>query len=143
MPELVAGASQDRVWARVHAMLAVFACVLLPGVSWLDGSGWLAWTMYAKSEHYRLRVEAHSAGHRRWISPTALAAHAAPDVQNALAGTEVWHHGSQGRTLERRIDAVSELACSVVGAEAVVLTLDRKGTLDGPVQTFRLKKSCP
>src|SRR5688572_20298498 len=98
--------------------------------------------MYAKSEHYRLRVEAHSAGHRRWISPTAIAAHAAPDVRNALAGTEAWRHGSQGPMLERRIEAVGELACSVARAEEIVLTLDRKGTLDGPVQTFRLKKSC-
>jgi hypothetical protein len=123
-------------------MLAVVTCVLLPGMSWLDGSGWLAWTMYAKSEHYRMRFEAHSAGHSRWISPTLIAAHAAPDVRNALAGAEVWHHGGQGRMLERRMDAVGELACSVARADNVVLTLERRRTLDAPVQTFRVSKHC-
>lgn len=35
---------------RLHTTIAVLFALVLPAYSWLDGSGWLAWTMFAKSE---------------------------------------------------------------------------------------------
>jgi hypothetical protein len=39
-----------------HSAAAIVLCAALPALSWLDGTGSVAWTMFSKSETYRLSV---------------------------------------------------------------------------------------
>jgi hypothetical protein len=41
---------------KLHAVVALVVAIALPAWSWRDGSGWLAWTMFAGSQTYRLGV---------------------------------------------------------------------------------------
>jgi len=34
---------------RLHFAVALVLGLVLPGYSWINGSGWLAWTMFATS----------------------------------------------------------------------------------------------
>jgi hypothetical protein len=119
-------------------------CVLIPGWSWLDGSGWLAWTMFAHSSTYRLRVVGASArGEPRYIVPTELAARASADLGTFLAGSERWHHAPVGPTLRRHLVQVAALGCGVASdLRSVEVTLEERRTLDAPVLTTPARASC-
>lgn len=123
--------------------LAVLACVAIPAWSWLDGSGSLAWTMYAHSSSFRLRIQALNEHDKaRSIAPSALAAVAEQDLRTALSGAEGFRHARQGRQLQRYLPRVAELACDVSQAARVVLTLEVKRDLDAPVTTTVERRQC-
>jgi hypothetical protein len=119
-----------RVW---QCGLAAIACVLVPAWSWRDGSASLAWSMYAHSSSFRLRIRSFDhAGKQRSLAPSALAARAEQDLKTVLAGAEGFRHARQGRLLQRHLPELARLACEVSGAERVVLTLEDKRDLDSP-----------
>ena len=124
-------------------MLGVLACFAVPAWSWLDGSGSLAWTMYAHSSSFRLRIQAvDGRGKARSIAPTSLAAVAEQDLRTALSGAEGFRHARQGRPLQSYLPRVAELACVVSHAKQVALTLDVKDNLDAPVVTTVRRQQC-
>ena len=124
--------------------LAVLACVAIPGWSWLDGSGSLAWSMYAHSSSFRLRIQAlDEHGRARSIAPSSLGAAAEQDLRTALSGAEGFRHARQGRQLQRYLPRVAELACHLGHAASVMLTLEVKDNLDAPVVTTVERKRCP
>lgn len=130
-------------WPTLHFSMAALVCVVIPGVSWLDGSGSLAWTMYAGSASYRLRMAGYDEHARlRWISPTAMAARSAPDLQTVLSGAEGFRHGPQGITLRSRLPKLAALACEFSRARRVELTLDERRNLDAPLRTTRVVRRC-
>ena len=60
--------SGGRRWPATPAHTALWGlfALALPALSWLDGSGAFAWTMFSKSEAYRLEIEiVDAAGGRR------------------------------------------------------------------------------
>ena len=123
--------------------LGVLVCVAVPAWSWLDGSGSLAWTMYAHSSSFRLRIQAVDERERaRSIAPSALAAVAEQDLRTALGGAEGFRHARQGGILERYFPRVAQLACGVSKAARVVLTLEVKQNLDAPVVTTVERQQC-
>jgi len=127
----------------LQLVLGVLACVAVPAWSWLDGSGSLAWTMYAHSSSFRLRVQALDEHDRtRSIAPSALGAVAEQDLRNALGGAEGFRHARQGRQLRRYLPRVALLACNVSRAAKVVLTLEVKDDLDAPVVTTIERRQC-
>jgi hypothetical protein len=134
----------ERVMPKIHAVAAGLACVVVPGASWIDGSGSLAWTMYSKSETYRMRVVARQTdGSIRRLSPTELAVRSRGSLGTYLAGAETWRHAPVGSALARNLGGLAELACSAApDAVSVELTLERHETVDAPVQTNRVWKRC-
>jgi hypothetical protein len=134
----------ERVMPKIHAVLALLACVIVPGASWLDGSGSLAWTMYSKSETYRMHVVARQAdGSIRRMSPTELAVRSQGSLGTYLAGAETWRHAPVGSALARDLGGLAELACSAAPrAVSVELTLERRKTVDAPIQTNRAWTHC-
>ena len=130
--------------ARLHVFLAVLVCLLIPGWSWLDGSGWLAWTMFSHSSTYRLRVVGASlGGEPRFIAPTELAARASPDLGTFLAGTERWHHAPVGPTLRRHLSEVAALGCGITSdLRSVEVTLEERRTLDAPILRTQARANC-
>lgn len=117
--------------------------MLVPAWSWLDGSGSLAWTMYAHSSSFRLRILAiDEHGRRRSIAPSSLAARAEQDVATALAGAEAFRHARQGQQLRRYLPHLAELACSVSRAARVELTLEDRPNLDAPTVKSAERRRC-
>lgn len=132
-----------RAWRGCQLGLGLVSCLLVPAWSWLDGSGSLAWTMYAHSSSFRLRIVATDRnGKSRSLAPSALAAQAERDVRIALGGAESFRHARQGRELRRYLPQLAELACRVGRATRVVLTLEDKPTLDAEVVTSVEAQNC-
>ena len=128
---------------RVHTVAALLAALVLPGGSWLDGSGWLAWTMYSKSETYRVRVVARdTAGRRRQIAPTELGVHGSRDLAIYLSGSERWRHAPAGNALRRHLPDLARLGCTLGGAASIEVTLEHRRTLDAPVETHVARAEC-
>jgi hypothetical protein len=136
------GGSRDRHPA-LHVVVAIILCALVPGSGWLLGDPELAWSMYAKSAAFRLRVEFTTDGHRRSLPASALAAAATGSLRTALSGAEHFKFASAGPSLRRHLAKLTLLACEVSRAERVRLTLDERATLDAPVRSTRKEAACP
>jgi hypothetical protein len=127
----------------LQLLLGLLACFLVPAWSWVDGSGSLAWTMYAHSSSFRLRIQAlDGQGRARSMAPSALGAVAEGDLRTALSGAEGFRHARQGRQLRRYLPRVAELACELSHAVKVTLTLEVKDDLDAPVVTTVERREC-
>jgi hypothetical protein len=131
--------------SRLHWIVALLVTTIVPGYSWHDGSGWLAWTMFSKSETYRLHVivtDAEGTPHR--INPTELAALSEGDAATFLSGAEHWRHAPIGAALRSNLPSLALLACGCA-TQAVVATIaiDMRKTLDANPSTWRASAHCP
>jgi len=127
-----------------HVIAASIFCLVMPAVSWLDGSGSLAWTMFSKSETYRLDVEVFDdAGRRRVINPTELAPFAGRDLAAFLGGAESWRHAPVGTSFQHSITGLAQLACRLSPAPTTTLVrLERRINLDAAVEASEARGSC-
>jgi hypothetical protein len=127
-----------------HVMLGAVLCVVLPAASWIDGSGWLAWTMFSRSEMYRLRLDVTDrAGNHRIVNPTELARVSSVDLATFLSGSESWRHGPVGRTFARSLGGLAERACRLPGdLTSVRLRLETRRNLDAPIEVFQDARAC-
>lgn len=118
-----------------HAAVAALVCLVLPGASWLDGTGSLAWTMYSGSASYRLEINAVSAaGARSPLAPSELARFMGREEAPYLVAADTWRMMSS-RGLRLRLPEVGGLACRLRPADQVEITLFTRRTLDAPVET--------
>jgi len=132
-----------RSWRGAQLTLGLVSCLLVPAWSWLDGSGSLAWTMYAHSSSFRLRIRAIDEHEkRRSIAPSALAARAEQDLAATLGGAEGFRHAHEGRQLRYYLPRIAELACRVSEAQRVELTLEDKPSLDAAAVITVEKRRC-
>jgi len=127
----------------LHVAIALILCLLVPGAGWLLGDPELAWSMYAKSATFRLRVEAISAGRTRTIAASAIAQAATGSLRTALGGAENFKFASAGPTLRRHLSELTLLSCQVSAAERVRLTLEERANLDAPLRSTRKEVTCP
>jgi hypothetical protein len=142
--EATPASSRSLRLTRTHGIAAALVCLVIPGLSWLDGSGWLAWNMFSKSATYRLRVLAHErSGESRAIAATALAVHADPVVGRWLAGSEAFRHAPVGSTIRRELRDIAALGCRAAEeAERIDVWLEERETLDAPVRTSHAEATC-
>jgi hypothetical protein len=119
-------------------------CAVIPAWSWLDGSGWLAWTMFSHSATYRVRVTAvRTDGVKLFLAPTALGARATRSLGTFLAGSERWRHAPVGSTVRRHLPEIAILGCGVApGSRTVEVQLEERRTLDAPVTATRARVDC-
>ena len=110
--------------ARLQLIAGIVLIVVLPAVSWLDGSGQLAWTMFSRTGQYRLVLYADD----RPINPTELAARAAPGpTAMALAGSDhMKHHDAMRATLRRHLEDVAEVACRLGRGRVIRARLEER-----------------
>jgi len=129
---------------RCSQVVAAFIlCLLVPGSGWLFGDPELAWSMYAKSASFRLRVETTTEGRHRSVPASALAAAATGSLRTALSGAEHFKFTSSGPALRRNLGKLTLLACEASRADRVKLTLEERATLDAPVRSSRKEAVCP
>jgi len=127
---------------RLHALAACAVCVALPGLSWLDGWGSLAWTMFASSGSFRLQITTTTAGKQASFNPTALAAQAVPSAAAVLAGSDHLRHAAAARLLRPSLPELAALTCGVSRADSVAVRLEWKRSLDAPLQQAVTEASC-
>lgn len=129
---------------KLHWIAAFIVAVLLPAYSWRDGTGWLAWTMFSKSQTYRLSLRVTDAdGATHVINPTELARFTTADTAAYLSGSEHFRHAPVGLTLRDGLPALGGLACAcVVRAELVSISLEVRRTLDSPIERSTANVRC-
>ena len=88
---------------RLHLAVAVFLGLVLPAYSWINGSGWLAWTMFATSSTYRIAVRVtDAAGATHVVNPTELARFAQGDSATYLSGADHFRHAPVASSLRAK-----------------------------------------
>jgi hypothetical protein len=129
----------------LHVALALVTGLIVPGASWLDGSGWLAWTMYSRSGSYRLTVygRQRSSGARIPVAPTAMSVRASGTIRTALGGADHWRFSPFGPTLRIYLASVGQLACETEDLARVDLLLEEQPTLDASILRTRASVNCP
>ena len=125
---------------RAHIVVGVLVVLVLPLVSWFDGSGQLAWTMFSRTGRYRLELTANG----RPINPTEVAAAAAPGpTSSALMGADHFQHQDVVRaTLRRHLTDVARLACRLKPGTTVVARLDELRRTDTAIETTEVTVQC-
>jgi hypothetical protein len=129
---------------KQHWGVALVVAVLVPAYSWHDGTGWLAWTMFSKSQTYRLSiVVTDENGQRHFVNPTELARFVSPDTAPYLTGAERFRHAPVGLTLRDALSALGGLACSTVPqATLASIAIEIRRTLNSPVERTSADVPC-
>ncbi|HEY2408630.1 MAG TPA: hypothetical protein VGI10_21640 [Polyangiaceae bacterium] len=129
---------------RLHAAVALIFCCVLPAYSWRDGSGWLAWTMFSKSETYRLTVHVVDRdGRRHLVNPSALSPMADAEAAVYLAGAEHFRQAPISRAFAANLPSLSRLACrTVTGAARATVLLETRHNLDSDANQTSATVSC-
>ena len=130
----------SRSWQRLHLVIGVIAIVLIPALSWLDGSGQLAWTMFSRTGQYRLTLTADG----KAVNPSELAAAAAPGPTSiALSGADHFrHHDVWRATLHRHLGDVAELVCRLRPHAVVVARLDERRHTTDAIESSEVTITC-
>ena len=130
-------------WPAIHLLALFFVAVGMPAGSLLIGSGELAWTMFSKSETYRLALTGVTRdGHRRPIDARALAPHVDANVAYFLPAPEEWRHEPMGVTFRTGLPYLSALACRLGGFQRVEAVLEERAHLDAVPMATRANARC-
>jgi hypothetical protein len=129
---------------RAHTVLAVLVALVLPLASRTFDTGNLAFTMFSRSETYRLRITTMSVARQpRRLAPTEIAVAVGGNTGDILAGTEQWRHGPFGPLLRRHLGEVARFACAVHGDDVrASVVLEQRPTLDSPIQATEAGVLC-
>ena len=130
--------------ARGHVVIAVLVGLLIPLSSRMAGTGSLAYTMFSRSETYRLQVVTSDlAGRSSPLAPTAISASIGGSTGDLLAGTEQWRHAPYGALLRRHLSEVAGLACGLrPDAVKATATLERIATPGSAIEVTETSRRC-
>jgi len=125
---------------RTHLVATIVVALVLPVVSWLDGSGQLAWTMFSRTGQFRLVIVADGTQ----VNPTEIAAAAMPGpTATALAGSDqLKHHDVWRATARRHLADIGLLACRLHSSEQIVVRLEERIRRSEPVRTSEVAVRC-
>jgi hypothetical protein len=135
-----------RTWLlpTLHAAIGVIVALVLPAWSWGGGNGTFAWTMFSKSETFRIGVLLTDRdGTRTRVPPAALAPHATPWVAHYLHRAGEWLHSPVGITFRTSLQGVAQLGCALPEVAEVVVTLQERRDLDAPIRATEARVLCP
>lgn len=128
----------------VHIGVGLFVAIVLPGSSWRDGNGTFAWTMFSKSETFRIGVLVTTAsGETQYVPPAALAPWASPWVGYYLQASRDWLHSPVGITFRTSLPDIASLGCHMSGVTEVLVTLQERSDLDAPIRATEARWTCP
>lgn len=132
------------LWPSLHAVALLLVALGLPGGSLLFGSGELAWTMFAKSETYRLGLTgvAHD-GERTGIDPRALSPLVSGTLRYFLPAPEQWRHEPMGVTFRTGLPHLAILACRLGGYRRIQASFEERSHLDATPVVTRADVRCP
>jgi hypothetical protein len=127
----------------IHLAAGIVTCVVLPGYSHFAGAGGLAWTMFARSDSFRLTVVATDrAGHAHLLHPSELGHDAEPELRAHLLGAESFHTQPVGPTFRARLPALARLGCQIGTYSTVEVTLEERRDLDAAPEVTHARATC-
>jgi hypothetical protein len=127
----------------LHLATALVACVLLPAYSSVTGAGGFAWTMFSKSDSFRLSLTATDReGHVHLLHPAELGGGVEPALRTYLQGAERFRTWPVGPTFQARLPALARFGCESRRYVSIELTLEQRPDLDAPVQVTRARATC-
>jgi len=130
--------------ARVHGAALLALAVGLPGGSLLVGDGVFAWTMFSKSETYRITIEVEApGGGRRQVDPRALAPLVGPSLAYFLPRPGEWRHDPVGLTFRTGLGHIARLACRLGAPGGAEVTLEERADLDASPRVTVARAACP
>ena len=129
---------------KLHAAVAVLVALVLPAYSRMEGSGSLAWTMFSRSQTFRLSVRvADKAGRTQIVNPTELARFADAETATYLMGSEHFRQSPVGSAFVGNLTGLAELACRTVPEPArATITLEIRKTLNDDPTPYTATVSC-
>jgi hypothetical protein len=134
----------DRPRAKLHVALAVLVAVVLPAWSLLAGNGVFAWTMFSKSETYRLTVRGLGAdGAVLTFDPRALAPFVDGSLRGFLPAAGTWKHEPVGLTFRTGLGQLAALACRLGPLRATEVRLEERANLDAVPVVSVAHADCP
>jgi hypothetical protein len=133
----------DRPRAKLHVALALAVAVVLPGGSLLLGNGVFAWTMFSKSETYRMSVVGWTAdGDARSFDPRALGPHVNGTLAAFLPAPGAWRHDPVALTFRTGLSNIAVLACRLGPLAATEVTLEERADLDAEPKRSVARARC-
>jgi hypothetical protein len=128
----------------LHLIAAVIVCVLLPAFSYARGEGGFAWTMFSRSDSFRLSVTTvDRAGQLHLLHPVELADGVEPALRIYLRGADRFRTWPVGPTFAARLPELARLGCRSGRYASVEVTLEQRATLDAPIKVTRARAGCP
>lgn len=117
--------------------------LILPGGSLLIGNGVFAWTMFSKSETYRMRALGWADdGVARALDPRTLAPHVSPSIGYFLPAPDVWRHDPVGLTFRTGLGKIAEIACRLGPFRTTEVTLEERANLDAEPKRSVARARC-
>jgi hypothetical protein len=139
-----AAVRSSRHWRSIHAAALLLVAVVLPGGSLVLGSGELAWTMFSKSETYRLTFTAVARdGSTTPIDPRALSPLLDATAAHFLPAPGQWRHDPMGVTFRTGLPHLTALACRLGSYRRVEALLEERAHLDAAPVPTRASIRCP
>ena len=107
------------------------------------GNGVFAWTMFSKSETYRMHMSGWTAdGAARAVDPRAIAPHVSPSIGYFLPAPDTWRHDPVGLTVRTGLGKIAELACRLGPFSATEVTLEERANLDAEPRRSVARAHC-
>jgi hypothetical protein len=109
----------------------------------LLGNGEFAWTMFSKSETYRLALVGVTVqGEKVEIDPRALAPLTNRAVSYFLPEPGRWRHDPVGVTFRTGLPYFASLSCRLGAFRSVEAVLEERAHLDAPAVPTRIEARC-
>jgi hypothetical protein len=129
--------------AKLHLALAVLVAVVLPAGSLLAGNGVFAWTMFSKSETYRMAVSGRTdAGEIRTFDPRALAPYVDGNLRYFLPAPDTWRHEPVGLTFRTGLGKIAALACRLAPLRSTEVRFEQRLDLDAAPSVSVARADC-
>ena len=127
----------------LHLIATVAACVLLPAFSYARGEGGFSWTMFSRSDSFRLDVTAvDHAGQTHLLHPVELSDGVEPVLRTYLRGADRFRPRPVGPTFAARLPELAKLGCRSERYTSVEVTLEQRANLDAPIRMTRARAAC-
>ena len=127
----------------LHLVVGVAVCILLPAFSYARGEGGFAWTMFSRSDSFRLSVTAvDRAGQLHLLHPVELANGVEPALRTYLRGADRFRTWPVGPTFAARLPELARLGCRNRRYASVEVTLDDVRPRR-PARVTRAHATCP
>lgn len=107
------------------------------------GNGVFAWTMFSKSETYRMHVVgATDGGAPRALDPRALAPFVSSSIGYFLPAPDTWRHDPVGLTFRTGLGKIAALACRMGPFSETEVTLEERADLDAAPRRTVARARC-
>jgi hypothetical protein len=129
---------------KLHAALALFFCLLLPGASYFREGRIFAWNMFSKSETYRITIDAtYPDGAHRDLDPRILGRVTNRELAMFLPPPHTWQHDPVSLGFRTGLPSIAALACRAShGSQHDDVVLEERADLDAPIRATEAHTEC-